>query len=248
MHRGGAGRRGGLIGAVRPAADRIAYGATTAMGRFDAFEMAIRIPALLLALTVHEFAHAYSAYRLGDPTAFRLGRCTLNPLAHLDPLGAICLLFAPIGWAKPVPVNPLNFDNPGRDDIIVSISGPLSNLAQAFLFSVVLRGVIAAELSIKAAGGPYAFSALFVFCYVAVLMNCGLAVFNLIPLYPLDGFHVFGNLAKGPSRERFYQMAPLGPYMILGLVFLSHTAADPLGRVIHPVQAFFLQHVAGVGS
>lgn len=210
-------------------------------------ELAIRIPALLLALTVHEFAHAYSAFRLGDPTAYRLGRCTLNPLRHLDPLGAICLLFAPIGWAKPVPVNPLNFNNPGRDDMLVSLAGPVSNLMQALFFALILRLVNGQAELIRTYAGPYGFTAAFLFCYVAVLINCGLAVFNLVPLFPLDGFHVFGNVVTGPSRQRFFEMAPYGPYLIIGLVLLSRTPADPLGRVMGPVQSFFLFRVGGLG-
>jgi Zn-dependent protease len=215
---------------------------------FDALEMAIRVPVLLLALTLHEFCHAYSAYRLGDPTAYRLGRCTLNPIAHLDPIGALCLLFAPIGWAKPVPVNPLNFRNPGRDDIIVSAAGPVSNLAQAFVFALLLRAATAQVGPIRAALGPYGFTAIWYFCFFGISINAGLAVFNLLPLYPLDGFHVWGNLMKGPSRERFMEMAPYGTFIIIALVVLNGTSLDPLGRVIGPVQTFFLQHVAGLGT
>ncbi len=210
-------------------------------------ELAIRVPVLLLALTVHEFFHAYTAHRLGDPTAYRLGRCTLNPLAHLDPLGALCLLFAPIGWAKPVPVNPLNFRNPGRDDMIVSAAGPLSNLALAFVFSLLLRGATAWSEPLRATAGPYGFTAIYLLLYVGVLINTGLAVFNLLPVYPLDGFHIFGNLAKGPSRQRFYEMARFGPFIILGLVLLANTPYDVLGRTIGPVQAFFLGRIAGLG-
>src|SRR5690242_12736966 len=107
----------------------------------DPSVMMLRIPVVLLALTVHEFCHAYFALQMGDPTAYRLGRCSLNPLRHLDPLGTICLMFAPIGWAKPVPIDPRNFRN-WRQGVLVSIAaGPISNLIQALVFALLLRGV-----------------------------------------------------------------------------------------------------------
>jgi len=195
---------------------------------------------------VHEFAHAFSAYRLGDPTAFRLGRCSLNPLAHLDPIGSLCLLFAPIGWAKPVPVNPMNLRNPRRDDILISAAGPASNLLQAFLYALLLRAVVGGEEGLEAAIGGHGFTAAYLFCYFGVWINVGLAVFNLIPVYPLDGFHVVGNLAKGESQQRFFEMARFGPFIIVALVFLSGTRVDPLGRVMAPFLRFFLGWVAGL--
>jgi len=212
---------------------------------FHLSDLAIRVPVVLLALTVHEFFHAYSAYRLGDPTACRAGRCTLNPLAHLDPIGTLCLLFAPIGWAKPVPVNPMNFRRPGRDDVICSAAGPASNFAQAFVFALLLRALTAGAPEVQGRLGPYGFSAVFQFCFYGVLINVGLAVFNLLPVYPLDGFHVWANLMKGETRQRFLETARYGLYIIIGLVLLSGTPVDPLGRVISPVLNFFFRYVAG---
>jgi Zn-dependent protease len=217
----------------------------TVIGALDPLELAIRLPVLLLALTVHEFSHAYTAYRLGDPTAYRLGRCSLNPLVHLDPLGALCLLFAPIGWAKPVPVNPLNLTRPDRDFILISAAGPASNLVQALLYAIFLRWVGAYAPSIRDALGDPGLRAAALFGFAGVIINAGLAVFNMIPAYPLDGFHVFSNLAKGRSQERFREMAPYGPFIIIGLVLLGNTSFDPLGLVIDPVHGFFLSRVAG---
>ncbi len=98
----------------------------------DPIALAIRAIAVISALTFHEFAHAWAAYRAGDETAYRMGRLSLNPLVHLDPLGTIFLFFGPIGWAKPVPVNPANYRNPRRDDIIVSVAGVSANVLLAF--------------------------------------------------------------------------------------------------------------------
>lgn len=214
---------------------------------FDLQEKLIRVPVVLLALTVHEFCHAYSAYRLGDPTAYRAGRCTLNPLAHLELIGTLCLLFAPIGWAKPVPVNPLNFRNPGRDDIIVSAAGPASNFAQAVVYALLLRLLGEFAIPVKAAAGVYGFQTLAYFGFMGVLINVGLGVFNLLPLFPLDGFHVCENMMKGASRQRFYETAHYGQYVIIGLVLLGGTriGIDPLGIVMQPAQDFFLHHIAG---
>lgn len=214
------------------------------MFNLDPLELALRIPVLLLALTVHEFAHAYSAYRLGDPTAFRLGRCTLNPLAHLEPVGALCLLFAPIGWAKPVPINPINLNNPGRDDIIISAAGPVSNLLQATAYALLLRLL----LSLDASHASHGWQAAANMVFMGVQINVGLAVFNLIPLYPLDGFHVFSNLAKGETRQRMLEMANAGPAIIGALVFSGMLGFDLLCRMMRPVQLFFLERVAGLGS
>jgi Zn-dependent protease len=99
----------------------------------------IRIPAILIALTIHEFAHGYIAWRFGDPTARNAGRLTLNPLGHLDIFGTIMLFFGPFGWAKPVPVNPYYFTNPKRDNLLVSLAGPASNIVLALAFGWTLR-------------------------------------------------------------------------------------------------------------
>ena len=206
-------------------------------------ELILRVPVILLALTVHEFAHAYSAYRLGDPTAMRQGRCSLNPIRHLDPIGTICLLFAPIGWAKPVPVNPMNFRNPSRDDMIVSIAGPASNIAQAVVFALLLRGLVA----IVAATPTAVLVTVFNMLVLAILINIGLAIFNMLPIFPLDGFHVLRHFLPASAREKLTAMAPLGPMLILAVVLLPRFGGFNLFKLlIAPVANVVLYYVAGV--
>ncbi len=209
----------------------------------------VRMPVVLLALTVHEFSHAYAAYRLGDPTAHRMGRCTLNPLAHLDLWGTICIMFAPIGWAKPVPVNPMNFRHPGRDDMLVSVAGPISNVIQAIGFGLLLRALVEVP-ALNELGSPQSRMILATMCYLGVLVNCGLAAFNMLPIFPLDGFHVTRYFLGPENRQTLDRTAPYGMYVILGLValpFLTNGQWSPLRTIItYPVN-FVLVYVAGLG-
>lgn len=208
----------------------------------------IRVPVILLALTVHEFSHAYFALRMGDPTAYRLGRCTLNPLKHLDFLGTLCLLFAPIGWAKPVPVNPMNFRDRRKGIIVSTAAGPLSNLAQAIVFALLLRGTsyFAGYLPDTPQSEHFLDAATHMFL-LGVLVNVGLAVFNFLPLFPLDGFHVSLQFMRPETQQRFAQTAMYGPFVILGIVLLgNHTDVDFLGQIIGPAATFLLRHVAGL--
>jgi Zn-dependent protease len=225
----------------------------------DPRELMLRIPVVLLALTVHEFCHAYFALKMGDPTAYRLGRCSLNPLRHLDPLGTICLMFAPIGWAKPVPINPLNFDNWRKGVLVSTAAGPLSNVAQALLFALLLRVCrygLAWGLWLDTEGRlPIPRESLLNFValaqemfLMAVIINLGLAVFNCLPLFPLDGFHITAQLVKPESQERFVRMAPAGPFMIIGLVFINnYTDFKIINSLIDPPLDFILHYVGGMG-
>lgn len=145
---------------------------------------------VLLAISVHETAHGLMAYRLGDYTAKSIGRLSLNPLRHLDPVGAVCMLLFGFGWAKPVMVNPYNLKNPKRDMSLVSLAGPLSNFIMAFIATIVLKILLMSGVS------PQGYLSNFV-VYV-IIFNIGLGVFNLIPIPPLDGSKIFLSLL--PSR------------------------------------------------
>lgn len=165
------------------------------------------IIAVAIALTVHEYAHAKVADWAGDPTPRSQGRVTLNPLAHYDPLGTTLILLFGFGWGKPVPVNPLKFRRPRRDDVLVSAAGAGANLLTAVLFGLLLR--------FRVVPAPYQELVFFI-----VALNVVLALFNLIPLYPLDGSHILVGLLPYRQAHKinlFYQRWGMIPLMILFL-------------------------------
>jgi Zn-dependent protease len=168
----------------------------------------IRIPVVLFAITIHEYAHGWMAYRFGDPTAKLNGRLTFNPLSHLDLFGALCFFLAGFGWAKPVPVDPRYFKDPRRDDFYVSLAGPASNLLVAFTCGLILRFVPLDNI-------------LFLGVLVlAIFLNTAFALFNLIPVFPLDGSHVLKGLLPPVAAVKYSQYDRYG-MTILILVILA---------------------------
>ena len=189
------------------------------------------LPAILIGLTVHEWAHAYAAYRLGDPTARNLGRMTLNPIAHIDLIGFLMLILVGFGWAKPVPVNPRNFKNYKRDDIIVSLAGIITNLITAFLFSFVyVAGILKWGL-----GTNEAFLTIF---GSIITINLALAIFNLIPIYPLDGSHVLEALLIRKIPRFFMFLRQYGQWILLALLFTG-IVSTVLGFLISGISSGF---------
>ena len=182
-------------------------------------EWLLQVPVLFFSVIFHEFAHGYAAHRRGDDTAYLSGRLTFNPLPHIDPVGSLLvpalskIMGLPmIGWAKPVPVNPYRMHNPRTDMAVVALSGPLSNVAlivaAALAYKVLTLGLIK---------GDFVYTLLEMFRY-AIFINLALAVFNLIPVFPLDGSQIALGLLKGRVLEVYEKHLPYGFYIILGLV------------------------------
>ncbi len=207
---------------------------------FDPIQTVFFLLALVVSISVHECSHAWAAYELGDPTARNLGRLTLNPLVHFDPLGALMIVFMAIsgwglGWGKPVPVNPYNLRlNPRTGMGLTAAAGPFSNLVLAALLAIPLRllGTLLPELAWR-------------FLLAAIITNVSLAIFNLIPLPPLDGFSVLQGILS-TFRTRWAQqwshaldrVAPYGPILLLALLSLGwFSAVNPLTWLMRgPVQ------------
>ena len=163
----------------------------------DIFYYILRIPIVLLSLSVHEVAHGYAAYKLGDPTARNLGRLSLNPLRHLDPVGFLCMLLAGFGWANPVPINSRNFRNPRKGLAVTALAGPASNLLLALVFLLLLRFLGFGLLWNLTYPGEFAARMAYffvLFLYYGIQMNLTLAVFNLLPVPPLDGSRILSLL------------------------------------------------------
>ncbi len=162
---------------------------------FDLIEILLCVPAALIALSVHEYAHGYAAYRLGDPTAKALGRLTLNPLRHLDPVGTVFMILFRFGWAKPVPINARYFKDPRKGMALTAAAGPASNFLMALLAAVLYKLTIllgnAALSHWQSDIVFFFFTYLALFFWIFHVMNLGLGVFNLLPLPPLDGSRIF---------------------------------------------------------
>lgn len=206
--------------------------------------------AILVAITVHEFSHGFSAYRLGDPTAKQLGRLSLNPLVHLDPLGTLMLLLAGFGWGKPVPVNPNYFRIGMRQGTaLVSAAGPISNLLTAFIFTIPLRlGLLAWHSPMRYP--PFARHELNwvladLASYIA-FYNIILAIFNLIPLAPLDGFGVALGILPRSLANSLARLASYGPMVLLLVIGLGYfTPFDVLGTILWPAVSLVSTVVVG---
>ena len=199
----------------------------------------ILLPILIFSLCFHEFSHGYIAYKLGDHTAARNGRLTLNPLAHLDPIGSLMILFVGFGWAKPVPVNPVNFSNPRLDMMKVAFAGPASNLLLAFTGGLMMRlvniaGLLQSEMFIQT-------------LYYFIFINISLAVFNMIPVAPLDGSQIFGNMISKNNPELAWKLQMYGPKILMGIILIGMvTPFSVLGFLMMPFVKMFMYLFTGI--
>ncbi len=206
--------------------------------------------AALIALTVHEFSHGYAAYRLGDPTARNFGRLTLNPLKHLDPFGALCMIFFHFGWAKPIPINPRYFKNPKKGFAITALAGPLSNLILSLLSALAYLLLLNAfdgvgfesEFTYKLAVNFL----LFVYCLHTV--NLGLAIFNLVPIPPLDGSRILNVILPPKTYFGIMRYERQIYFGLIGWLFLGDIVKSALLSVPMIAANPVLSAVAGIFS
>lgn len=209
------------------------------LGNFDIVNILIRVVAVLLAISVHEMCHGFAAYLLGDKTAKAMGRLSLNPLRHLDPFGALCLLIFGFGWAKPVLVNPMYFKKPKRDMALVSLAGPLSNFIMAFLGLLIFKILSMANLLYY---GSIVSEIIVQLISTVVFLNIGLGVFNLIPIPPLDGSKIFLPLLPKKLFVDIMRYEHLG--WIVLMVALGLGVLDPIvsraGMFVYSILSFLV--------
>jgi Zn-dependent protease len=167
------------------------------LSNFNIEDVIIEVVVLLISLTVHEYAHGLAAYKLGDATAKMDGRLSLNPLRHIDPIGAIMMIVFQFGWAKPVMINPYNLKNPKQDLAVISFAGPLANFILAAIFTLLL---IPCQLFLY---NTIAYSVVYSFLYYGLMVNISLAIFNLIPIPPLDGSKVVASILPNKAYRLY---------------------------------------------
>lgn len=207
-------------------------------GQLNIIVFVFLIVGLLISITVHEFAHAYVAYKNGDPTAKNEGRMTLNPLAHLDPLGTIMIVFIGFGYGKPVPVDPRYYKSEW-DMAKVDLAGIVTNLIVAMLFAIPIRLATLHGVDISS-------STLYFGLHMVVQINLMLAVFNLLPVPPLDGSHLIEYLL-GPEQRILY--ARIGPMLLYLLIFLDMTGIFPFfATVVTPAISFLEKIFEGAST
>jgi Zn-dependent protease len=195
--------------------------------------MLLIVPPLLFSLTVHEFSHALAAKLLGDDTAQREGRLSLNPIRHLDPLGTLLILMSFfIGWAKPVPVDPRNFKSPRAGMSLVAAAGPISNLLMVFMAAFLINNVVLAPSFSRV---PESFQEpLVIMLYLGFMLNISLCFFNLLPLPPLDGFNIVSYFL--PQEASMFLMQKRFIFLIVLIILI---ATGMVGKILMPLFAFF---------
>lgn len=197
----------------------------------DPIQLVIRVLAILPAIVVHEFAHAAVAYRLGDPTPKYDGRLSLNPRAHLDPIGTVMLFLSGFGWARPVNVNPAFFPNGRRGMMLVALAGPLANVTLAWVSSLLWQALAAAPGAWLPDGVWFTLRE---FLWTSLLLNLSLAAFNLIPIPPLDGSRILAGLVSSRQAVAIARMEAYGPLLLVLLIVsgVSRVLLEPIYRLL----------------
>ena len=195
-------------------------------------EKILILPGIVIGLSFHEFGHAYVSTKLGDPTPKLQGRVTINPLAHVDPVGMVCLLFAGFGWGIPVEINPAYYKHRRRDEILVGLAGVTMNLILAIVFSLLIRVV----MMLTGVLGPDVTSVIYTIFMNVVMINVVLMVFNLLPVPPLDGFGIVTNLFHLEKYSWYQQYYQWGYFILIFLVLLGVVSA-----ILGPVTMFIMQ-------
>jgi Zn-dependent protease len=207
----------------------------------DAPTIISRVLTLVIAFTIHELAHAVTALQLGDDTAKRMGRVSLNPLVHLDPIGSLLLIFAGFGWAKPVPVNPYNLRNgPQMGMAVVAAAGPISNFIMALLAAIPFRFGLLPLFGGAAIAGIVPTPSQFLLDFIEI--NLVLMLFNLIPIAPLDGSKILRGFAPRSWDGLLNTLEQWGPFLLLALVFLG---SGILGVILGPPLNFLFRALLG---
>jgi len=207
------------------------------------------IIALLIAISVHEWAHGYVAYRLGDPTAKNEGRLTLNPLAHLDPIGTLVFIIAGFGWGKPVPIDPRYFRNVRRDSALTSLAGPASNFILAWIAFILflavsggsVRGSAMGLLQMQTNGNPF-YELIIQVLASSIFVNLVLMAFNLLPIAPLDGSKIIHPFIPAQYEEMYHEFMRRGPIFLVLLLVFEYVVNVPILRswifgIMNPILA-----------
>ncbi len=206
----------------------------------------IQVPILLITLTIHEFSHGLVAYYLGDDTAKRAGRLTLNPISHIDPIGLLMLFIVHIGWAKPVPINPYNFKDYKRDTAFTAAAGPVSNFLMAIILSVVFAFIKKANPDILYYGSAASRFLISMLLY-AILINLALGIFNLIPIPPMDGSKILGGFLSDEAYYKYTAKEQQGARILMIIFAVSFVfKLNIIGSIIMPPLNFFMKLLTGI--
>lgn len=192
------------------------------------------VPAVIIGLSFHEFAHAFAAWKLGDPTPKFQGRVTVNPMAHIDPLGLAALFFCGFGWGVPVHINPDNFRNRRKGELIVGLAGVAMNLLIAIVFSIVAR-VIVMALGASFISGNFLGTTIWTIVIYIIQINLVLMIFNLIPCPPLDGFNVLANIGNFAQTDLYWKLYRYGNFILLFIIIFGVTS-----MIITPCVSFIM--------